>query len=48
MVGVGTPEELIRVDGSYTGKFLKPIMERDKARARGERVPAAIAQGSSA
>ncbi|WP_026974189.1 excinuclease ABC subunit UvrA [Alicyclobacillus contaminans] len=48
VVGVGTPEELIRVDGSYTGKFLKPIMERDKARARGERVPAAIAQGSSA
>ena len=28
----GTPEALIEVEGSYTGKYLKPILERDKAR----------------
>ncbi len=32
IVGTGTPEELAEVQGSYTGQFLKPILERDRAR----------------
>ncbi|MBQ8830321.1 MAG: excinuclease ABC subunit UvrA [Oscillospiraceae bacterium] len=27
----GTPEEVAEFEGSYTGKFLKPMLERDKA-----------------
>jgi excinuclease ABC subunit A len=38
IVGVGTPEDLVKVEGSYTGRFLKPIMERDRARAKGAKV----------
>lgn len=33
IVATGTPEEVIKVKGSYTGKYLKPILERDKARS---------------
>jgi len=32
IVASGTPEEVIKVDGSYTGKYLKPIMARDYER----------------
>ncbi|MGG1664432.1 excinuclease ABC subunit UvrA [Brevibacillus sp. NRS-1366] len=32
IVGTGTPEEVAKLDGSYTGTYLKPILERDKAR----------------
>ncbi|MGG3887872.1 excinuclease ABC subunit UvrA [Metabacillus fastidiosus] len=32
IVAVGTPEEVAKVEQSYTGKYLKPILERDKAR----------------
>ncbi|MED4534046.1 excinuclease ABC subunit UvrA [Metabacillus fastidiosus] len=32
IVAVGTPEEVANVEQSYTGKYLKPILERDKAR----------------
>ncbi|MCA0757582.1 excinuclease ABC subunit UvrA [Paenibacillus sp. N4] len=32
IVGTGTPEQLIKVDQSYTGKYLKPILERDRER----------------
>lgn len=28
IVAQGTPEEVARVEGSYTGKFLKPVLER--------------------
>lgn len=28
----GTPEEIAAVENSYTGKYLKPILERDRAR----------------
>jgi excinuclease ABC subunit A len=34
LVACGTPEEVCRVERSYTGKFLAPILERDRARAR--------------
>ncbi|MFX3636834.1 MAG: excinuclease ABC subunit UvrA [Candidatus Pristimantibacillus sp.] len=32
IVASGTPEEVVKVDKSYTGKYLKPIMERDRKR----------------
>ncbi|CAM4478314.1 excinuclease ABC subunit A [Paenibacillus endophyticus] len=32
IVATGTPEQVIKVDQSYTGKYLKPILERDRAR----------------
>lgn len=33
LVACGTPEELADIDASYTGRFLKPVLMRDKARA---------------
>jgi excinuclease ABC subunit A len=35
VIATGTPEEVVKVKGSYTGKYLKPILERDKARSMG-------------
>ncbi|QRG67267.1 excinuclease ABC subunit UvrA [Brevibacillus choshinensis] len=32
IVGTGTPEEVSKLDGSYTGQYLAPILERDRAR----------------
>ncbi|MEA0554087.1 excinuclease ABC subunit UvrA [Lysinibacillus irui] len=32
IVATGTPEEVAEVAGSYTGKYLKPILERDRLR----------------
>jgi len=32
IVATGTPEEVVEVAGSYTGKYLKPILERDRRR----------------
>lgn len=32
IIATGTPEEVAEVNGSYTGKYLKPILERDRAR----------------
>ncbi|MGM7723617.1 excinuclease ABC subunit UvrA [Metabacillus sp. Hm71] len=34
VVGVGTPEDIMNNDKSYTGKYLKPIIERDRERMR--------------
>lgn len=34
IVATGTPEEVAEVAGSYTGKYLKPVLERDAARAK--------------
>ncbi|WP_436663871.1 excinuclease ABC subunit UvrA [Alicyclobacillus acidoterrestris] len=34
LVGAGTPEQICQIDASYTGRFLKPILERDKRRAQ--------------
>ncbi|WP_248929469.1 excinuclease ABC subunit UvrA [Paenibacillus hamazuiensis] len=33
IVATGTPEEVVKVEASYTGHYLKPILERDKARS---------------
>jgi excinuclease ABC subunit A len=32
ILAVGTPEEIAEVKDSYTGKYLRPILERDRAR----------------
>lgn len=32
IVATGTPEEVVEVTGSYTGKYLKPILTRDRMR----------------
>lgn len=32
IVAAGTPEEVVKVPESYTGKYLKPILERDRQR----------------
>lgn len=32
IVGTGAPESLVKVEGSYTGKYLKPVLERDRER----------------
>lgn len=32
IVATGTPEEVVEVSGSYTGKYLKPILTRDHLR----------------
>src|SRR5690606_38243790 len=32
VIAEGTPEEVIKVKESYTGQYLKPILERDKER----------------
>ena len=42
IVAVGTPEEIVKEKRSYTGQFLKPVLERDKAlRAKRPKVRAA-------
>ncbi|KEO81630.1 excinuclease ABC subunit UvrA [Tumebacillus flagellatus] len=33
IVGTGTPEDIAKLEGSWTGRFLGPILERDKQRA---------------
>jgi excinuclease ABC subunit A len=33
IVASGTPEEVVKVAASYTGQYLKPVLERDKARS---------------
>ena len=32
IIATGTPEQIIKVKGSYTGTYLKPILERDRLR----------------
>lgn len=34
VVATGTPEELAQVPNSYTGQYLKPVLERDTARTK--------------
>ncbi|MBX3124960.1 MAG: hypothetical protein KF854_17855, partial [Nitrospira sp.] len=42
VVATGTPEEIVKEKRSYTGQFLKPVLERDKAlRAKRPKVRAA-------
>lgn len=32
IIATGTPEEVTRTEASYTGRYLKPVLERDRAR----------------
>ncbi|RKJ47739.1 ATP-binding cassette domain-containing protein, partial [Butyricicoccus sp. 1XD8-22] len=32
IIATGTPEEVAKIEGSYTGRYLKPILERDRKR----------------
>jgi excinuclease ABC subunit A len=32
IIAVGTPEQVAEMKQSYTGHYLKPLLERDKAR----------------
>ena len=34
IVATGTPEDIAKVEESWTGRFLKPMLERDKARIK--------------
>jgi excinuclease ABC subunit A len=36
IIASGTPEEVVKVKGSYTGQYLKPVLERDRARTLAE------------
>ncbi|NNU99330.1 excinuclease ABC subunit UvrA [Geobacillus sp. DSP4a] len=36
IVAVGTPEEVAEVEESHTGRYLKPILERDRARMQAQ------------
>ena len=36
VVAYGTPEKVAEVPGSYTGQFLRQVLERDRARHAGE------------
>ncbi|MFC0211073.1 excinuclease ABC subunit UvrA [Paenibacillus chartarius] len=33
IVATGTPEDVVKVEGSYTGQYLKPVLERDRKRS---------------
>jgi len=48
IVATGTPEQVIKVDGSYTGRYLKPILERDieRTKAAAAKAEEAVAAGS--
>ncbi|MBX9827002.1 MAG: excinuclease ABC subunit UvrA [Xanthobacteraceae bacterium] len=37
IVAQGTPEDVVKVKRSYTGQFLKPVLERKEARAGGKK-----------
>ena len=37
IVVLGTPEDVVKVKRSYTGQFLKPVLERKAARAGGKK-----------
>lgn len=38
IIATGTPEQIVQVEASYTGKYLKPILERDTARTEAMKV----------
>ena len=37
IVAEGTPEDVVKVKRSYTGLFLKPVLERKYARGQGKK-----------
>ncbi len=43
IVATGTPEQVAMIDASHTGRYLRPLLEREKARRNGKRVSLAAA-----
>ncbi|HEX2718276.1 MAG TPA: excinuclease ABC subunit UvrA, partial [Gemmatimonadaceae bacterium] len=43
VVATGTPEQVAKIDASHTGRYLRPLLEREKARRSGKRIPLAAA-----
>ena len=41
IVAIGTPEEIAKVPGSYTGRFLKPVLDKAKAARKRRKAEAA-------
>ncbi|AOZ93282.1 excinuclease ABC subunit UvrA [Paenibacillus crassostreae] len=39
IIATGTPEQIIKVEQSYTGRYLKPVLERDTARSESLSIP---------
>ncbi|WNR44724.1 excinuclease ABC subunit UvrA [Paenibacillus roseipurpureus] len=46
IVASGTPEDVVKVAGSYTGQYLKPILERDRERSEDYAKRLEILEGS--
>lgn len=46
IVAVGSPEEVVKVTESYTGKYLKPILERDRIRTEQQRDAAKLQENA--
>ncbi|TNJ63416.1 excinuclease ABC subunit UvrA [Paenibacillus hemerocallicola] len=46
IVAVGSPEEVVQVAESYTGKYLKPILERDRVRTEQQRDAAKLQENA--
>lgn len=44
IVATGTPEQVVKVAGSYTGRYLKPILERDRERTAQLETACGVAQ----
>lgn len=44
IVAAGTPEQVVKVAGSYTGRYLKPILERDRERTAQLETACSVAQ----
>jgi excinuclease ABC subunit A len=44
IVATGTPEQVIKVEQSYTGQYLKPILERDRSRTLARQQAASSAE----
>ncbi|CAH8719359.1 excinuclease ABC subunit UvrA [Paenibacillus thiaminolyticus] len=44
IVATGTPEQVVKVAGSYTGRYLKPILERDRERTAQLETACSVAQ----
>jgi excinuclease ABC subunit A len=40
IVAAGTPEQVAEMPGSFTGQYLKPLLERDRQREEAERADA--------
>ncbi|HET9046164.1 MAG TPA: excinuclease ABC subunit UvrA [Casimicrobiaceae bacterium] len=45
IIAAGPPEEIVKVPSSYTGRYLKPVLDAD-ARRRGTSAPSAAARAS--